>query len=108
MDIKFLDLRNFSNGSYQKKYYQKTIKLAIGESSDAYFIVVASSLKVHLTNCSLYESLDTPNSVEDNTAEWKLVATESDDLFTLNEGVSYLYAVNTSIDSEAIMTITGV
>ena len=65
-------------------------------------------MKVHINNAKLYESLSSPNLILSDNAHWECVTDGSEPLFTLTQGVSYLYIENTSDTEEALLNITGV
>ena len=111
MVIERLNLRHFSDGQYKHDYYQRTILVpqGIGNESNAFFVVLANSLKVQVYNCTIWESLDTIASIQADTAKWGLVAdSATDPTFVLDRGASFLKIINTSGSETALLLATGV
>lgn len=109
-NIQELGLQRYDDGQYQKHYYQKTIyvPIGIGNESDAVRVVLANKINVHFTNGSLYESLATPEDIENDTAHWEFVADSTAPVFTLTAGATFLKLINSSGTEEALLNITGV
>lgn len=110
MIIEDMDLRRFGDGQYTRLYYEKAYRIpaGIGTKSNAVRVVLRDSLKVHISNCKLYESLDSVAKIEADTAHWQEVSDGIIAIFALSTGASYLYAENTSGSTEAVFNVTGV
>ena len=111
MNIIELELNRYGDGQYTKLWYQKsiTVPVGVGNKSDAYLAVVSDSLKLHTSgNVNVYESLDSKEAIENDTAKWKLISDATTSVFPLNAGASYFYIENTSGSLEAWANITGV
>ena len=110
MEVKQLTQRQRAYGSDRFLYYQDKIVVGAGEgnTSSAYFVLAQKHLKVYTKNAYLYESLDTTEDIENDIAEWTLIAPPTADEFVLTAGVSHLYITNSSDTEEAILRITGV
>ena len=94
-----------------KRYFQVNLILpaGIGNETEAVEIVTADSLKIHTSiNVDVYESLDTKEAVENDTALWILISDGTRAVFPATKGKSFVKAVNKSATEITKMNITGV
>lgn len=102
-------LKSYDIGQFETLYFQEnyTISAGIGIESDVVKVVALKAIKVHIQDCSLHETISTEDKITGDTALFNLV---SDGLssFTLDPGVFYLKAINTSATEIALFNITCV
>ena len=110
MQTEKLTLQEYDNHRKLLLYFNKSVSVpaGVGNKSKAYFVVASDSIKVHLKNAILYESLNEEYQIQNDTAHWELVTDGTASVFPLSNGVSWLYIENTSATEEAILNITGV
>jgi hypothetical protein len=104
-----LSLVRSTIGRRDLDYLQKniTIPIGIGNESDVVRVVSANSVKVHITDCALYESLSAEEDIINDTAHWEFVG-DGTETFVLDPGAAYLKAINSSGTVASIFNITGV
>jgi len=111
MNILELFLQRYDQGMYVKKYFQRSIEIpaGIGSESDAIRVITAESLKTFTSSTAeLWESLSSEYQIENDLANWSLIASGASELYPLSRGASYLKIVNTSNSLPAILEVTGV
>ena len=106
--IEDLTLVEYDRGNRASDYYfQGNFNIPVGVGNSIIVRAVAKySMKVHLVNCSLEESLSTKEKIEADVGEFELISDGTASTFVLDKGVSYLKATNTSGVSAAEFNIT--
>lgn len=106
--IEDLELQHYDRGQRVDEYYflsNFTIPAGIGN-----FIIVRAvakyAIKVQLENCTLEESLSTPEIIKADLGEFAQLSDGQDLKFILDPGVSYLKAINNSATLPAKFNIS--